>query len=578
MFKKAKRHTVYGKHFLLLGIFFSAFVSFVFRFSFFVYADCANANNAESFQCQIDQIQREIDQIKPAHDKNKAELASLRVKLSSLNAKINSLSRQLDTVEKNLEDREASLAVRQQLFEEKTKRHYMVLRQQDPLAPFLLADTATDLLQQIAIRSRVIAQDQQDIVKIAQDINDLENDKQTLTKNRSSLQTAQSSLNKNADFLAGEVAKVEKYIQGLTQKQKNLIAAKLASLHLPTSLGAGPLLCTDDRKIDPGFSPGFAFYTYGIPHRVGLNQYGAYGRAKAGQNYRDILNAYYQGVSLDKKENITLSVNGYGNLVMETYLLGIAEMPGDWPLEALKAQAVAARSYAWSYTNGGAKSICTTQACQVYKGSNRGGNWEQAVKATEGEVLSSGGSPITAWYASTFGGYELASADIGWSPTSWTKRMRDTSGDVGSFGDLNNLSYDKDSPCFYAAQGFRKEYNKSAWLKGDEVADIVNSLKLSKADSGTQSHLSQPDKSDSDTWDQGRVKRELSSRGTTPYNSISSVSVSDWDTGMGKTNSVSVSGDAGSDTFSGDEFKTFFNLRAPGNIQIVGPLFNIERR
>ena len=281
---------------------------------------------------------------------------------------------------------------------------------------------------------------------------------------------------------------------------------------------------------------------------------------------------------MDKKENITLSVNGYGNLVMETYLLGIAEMPGDWPLEALKAQAVAARSYAWSYTNGGAKSICTTQACQVYKGSNRGGNWEQAVKATEGEVLSSGGSPITAWYASTFGGYELASADIGWSPTSWTKRMRDTSGDVGSFGDLNNLSYDKDSPCFYAAQGFRKEYNKSAWLKGDEVADIVNSLKLSKADSGTQSHLSQPDKSDSDTWDQGRVKRELSSRGTTPYNSISSVSVSDWDTGMGKTNSVSVSGDAGSDTFSGDEFKTFFNLRAPGNIQIVGPLFNIERR
>ncbi|MBI2591028.1 MAG: SpoIID/LytB domain-containing protein [Candidatus Blackburnbacteria bacterium] len=560
---------------LLTPIFAFCFLLFV---SSSAHADCANANNAESFQCQIDQIQREIDQIKPAHDKNKAELASLRTKINSLNAKISSLSRQLDTVEKNLEDRETSLAVRQQLFEEKTKRHYMVLRQQDPLVPFLLADTATDLLQQIAIRSRVIAQDQQDIIKIAQEINDLEKDKQTLTQNRTSLQTAQSSLNKNADFLAGEVAKVEKYIQGLTQKQKNLIAAKLASLRLPTSLGAGPLLCTDDRKIDPGFSPGFAFYTYGIPHRVGLNQYGAYGRAKAGQNYKDILNVYYQGVSFENKGNITISVNGYGNLTMETYLLGIAEMPGDWPIEALKAQAVAARSYAWSYTNGGAKSICTTQACQVYKGSNRGGNWEQAVRATEGEILTSGGSPITAWYASTFGGYELASADIGWSPTSWTKRMRDTSGDVGSFGDLNSLAYDKDSPCFYAAQGYRKEYNKSAWLKSDEVADIVNSLKLAKADSGTQPHLSQPDKADSDTWDQGKVKQELSSRGITPYNSISSVSVSDWDTGMGKTNSVSVSGDAGADTFSGDEFKTFFNLRAPGNIQIVGPLFNIERR
>lgn len=560
----------------LLPIFF-AFCFLLFITSS-VRADCANANNAESFQCQIDQIQREIDQIKPAHDKNKAELASLNAKINSLNAKISSLSKQLDQLEKDLQERETSLAVRQQLFEEKTKRHYMVLRQQDPLVPFLLADTATDLLQQIAIRSRVIAQDQQDIIKIAQDISDLENDKQMLTKNRSSLQIAQASLNKNATFLAGEVAKVEKYIQGLTQKQKNLIAAKLASLHLPTSLGAGPLLCTDDRKIDPGFSPGFAFYTYGIPHRVGLNQYGAYGRAKAGQTYRDILNVYYQGVSFENKGNITISVNGYGNMPMETYLLGIAEMPGDWPIEALKAQAVAARSYAWSYTNGGAKSICTTQACQVYKGSNRGGNWEQAVHLTEGEVLTSGGSPITAWYASTFGGYELASVDVGWLPTSWTKRLRDTSGDVNNFGDLNNLAYDKDSPCFYAAQGYRKEYGKSAWLKGEEVADIVNALKLAKADSGTQSHLSQPDKADSETWDQGRVKQELSSRGITPYNSISSISVSDWDKSSGKTNSVSASGDAGSDSFPGDEFKTFFNLRAPGNIQIVGPLYNIERR
>jgi peptidoglycan hydrolase-like amidase len=35
---------------------------------------------------------------------------------------------------------------------------------------------------------------------------------------------------------------------------------------------------------DPGFGNKFGFFTYGVPNRVGLNQYGAWGRAKAGQD------------------------------------------------------------------------------------------------------------------------------------------------------------------------------------------------------------------------------------------------------------------------------------------------------
>lgn len=38
----------------------------------------------------------------------------------------------------------------------------------------------------------------------------------------------------------------------------------------------------------------------GNGHGVGLSQYGAYGRAKAGQNYAQIVKAYYRGVSLNK--------------------------------------------------------------------------------------------------------------------------------------------------------------------------------------------------------------------------------------------------------------------------------------
>ena len=74
------------------------------------------------------------------------------------------------------------------------------------------------------------------------------------------------------------------------------------------------------------------------------------------------------------------------------------------------------------------------------------------------------------------------------------------------------------------------------------------------------------------------MKVELKSRGGTPLTSVSSVSISGVDWGLGRTTGVTISGDGGSVTFDGVEFKDFFNLRAPANIQIVGPLFNVERK
>ena len=109
------------------------------------------------------------------------------------------------------------------------------------------------------------------------------------------------------------------------------------------------------------------------------------------------------------------------------------------------------------------------------------------------------------------------------------------------------------------------------------MADIVNVLMLAKADSSTQKHLSQTDKPNPDgvdTWDSNRVKQELGSKA---FNSISDISVSA-DFNSGRTTTVTVSGDGKSESFSGGEFKNYFNLRAPSNINIVGPLYNAERR
>ena len=157
-------------------------------------------------------------------------------------------------------------------------------------------------------------------------------------------------------------------------------------------------------------------------------------------------------------------------------------MPASFVMEALKAQAVAARSYALAYTNNGSGSICTTQSCQVFKPEPKGGAWEEAVNSTRGWVMVQGGSPVKAWYSSTHGGYVLSTSELpGWSATSWTKHATDTtSGSAGGFSELASNAYDKESPwfcCDWGARGGRK----TAWLRSSEVADIVNATLLSRA-------------------------------------------------------------------------------------------------
>jgi peptidoglycan hydrolase-like amidase len=187
------------------------------------------------------------------------------------------------------------------------------------------------------------------------------------------------------------------------------------------------------------------------------------------------------------------------------------------------------------------------------------------------------GEVIKAWYASTHGGYEWTSGEIWGSQKPWTKHMQDTSSSANSFSELNERAWDRESPWFYCDWGSRSENNKTAWLRSSEVADIVNAILLVRADSSTASHVGQPDKPTGDTWDQEKIKSELRNKGIAPFNSINSISVNA-DIGFGKTNGISVSGDAGSQTFDGKEFKDFFNVRAPANIQIVSNLYNVEKR
>ncbi len=100
-------------------------------------------------------------------------------------------------------------------------------------------------------------------------------------------------------------------------------------------------------------------------------------------------------------------------LPMEDYLKGVVpnEMgPGVYPeLEALKAQAVAARTYIAANRGQFSESgfdLCDSPSCQVYKGfSSEHPLTNRAVEETAGYIASYGGVPIKALYTSTCGGH-----------------------------------------------------------------------------------------------------------------------------------------------------------------------------
>jgi SpoIID/LytB domain protein len=100
-------------------------------------------------------------------------------------------------------------------------------------------------------------------------------------------------------------------------------------------------------------------------------------------------------------------------LPLEAYLKGVVpyEMGNDSPLEALKAQAVAARSEAIIALTSGLYSgehhdLTSDVECQVFSGNEkRTQNSDRAVEETKSLILSEKGQPINAYYASNCGGH-----------------------------------------------------------------------------------------------------------------------------------------------------------------------------
>ncbi len=532
----------------------------------------------------------ELEDVTKLLEQSNRELVSTTANYQKISDQLKIINQKLIVLETEIKQKEIEvkkgeqvLDYQKKLLNERARVYYKNIGKNTVnLLNLLVLGNLSQSLDNFFYQKTIVDEDRKTIIKIVLYIKNLEEKKKNLEQEKITVAGLKQEADKQSKQLAEKIGEIKQTIASLTARQQSLIAQKLASLNIPRSAGTFLQGCVDDRGIDPGFSPRFAFFTYGVPNRVGLNQYGAKGRADSGQDMETILRAYYNYDNLSGVDtNIKIRVDGHGEYSLEDYVKRIYEMPADWSIEALKAQAVAARSYVLAYTNNGSGSICDSQNCQVFKDDEKGGRWNEAVEATKGKVMMKNGSPVKAWYSSTHGGYIFSTGEVGWSATDWTKHGVDAASSYNNFNDLNNNAYDRESPWFYCDWGSRSEYNKTAWLKTEELTDIVNVVLLARRlSSDEKEHLYQTDKPNpagKETWDKEKVKSELKNRGSQFFNSINESSVNA-DFSYGKTTAVNFSGDGGSVTIDATEFKNWFNLRAPANIQIVGPLFNVEKR
>lgn len=162
------------------------------------------------------------------------------------------------------------------------------------------------------------------------------------------------------------------------------------------------------------------------------NTENSYAYSSSGEGVIVLNNKKYRGNLILKLSPSGMAV--INELPLEQYLYGVvpSEMPSSWGVEALKAQAVVARTYAVAKIEGGAYSgygfdILATQQSQVYGGINSEvQRVRDIVDSTKGEIITYRGNAVDAVFHSSSGGYTENSEDIWVNSLDYLKTVKDS--------------------------------------------------------------------------------------------------------------------------------------------------------
>ncbi len=173
----------------------------------------------------------------------------------------------------------------------------------------------------------------------------------------------------------------------------------------------------------------------GDGHGVGMSQDGAYGYAEHGYSSQAILAHYYTGTTIGQAPagavvRVLIGATVH-KIPLERYVRGVvsAEVPAEWPLAALEAQAIASRTYALTAHAGGSRfDVYSDTRSQVYRGrAAETAQTNAAVAATAGQIVIYAGRPAITYFFASSGGMteDVQNAWPGSEPQPWLRGVSD---------------------------------------------------------------------------------------------------------------------------------------------------------
>ena len=251
-------------------------------------------NPVEDLQKQIDELEKLKKMSEDATKPLEAELENLNSRIQSARNGIVSARNQSAQLAKDIESREEQLAVQYNILAKRIGEEYKRSRTYSPIMTFLATQDAAKLTKDLAYRSSVKAQDNRLIQSISGEIEQLESDKIKLEEDQVRLAALEKQLDSQAEFFRGEIKGAQAYQEELSGKIADLSARQQEIINsrsgtFTASIGNSEL--ADDFKAsikgfrDSAPSGSFAVFSFGAyTHRKGMSQYGARGRAQAGQD------------------------------------------------------------------------------------------------------------------------------------------------------------------------------------------------------------------------------------------------------------------------------------------------------
>lgn len=432
----------------------------------------AQNQSLSDVQKQLLQAEKNLKNIEGSINSAQGEIPRLEAEIKQIQAQIelNKLQIQQSTETQKLKELEQEDRETRQV--KAIKSAYQTWRQQNGVDTTIIYGTEGGMKHEV-YQAEVSGKELSSIEALIAQVNKIKEDlanleKQTGTLEEQNAQLAQRKQELQARVVAlqtsrysasGAVAGLQGQVTVLKSKISQLSAEQKA-LQDYTYWILGQSGNGGTKTIDSGlyYFTGRGNDSYAYGHGVGMSQWGAYGAANAGWNASQILSFYYKDTHIESRTG-TINVSGYGVMDLNDYAAGQGEVPSHacgtaeqvaarpdkyatsncWPEEAIKAQVIAFRSYAYSLYAIKGKAICTDEYCQAYmKNGNGATSTQWAAYETRDQVIVSHGytqpgQVIEAYYSGdNNNGWGSADNDTVWSgrdgsgtPYSYLRAVKD---------------------------------------------------------------------------------------------------------------------------------------------------------